>query len=81
MVYTVLQRLVTTLESLFKNGGSDNRAEQEQRVRELVAQNMGAYGMSHVAATSTREDAQPNPRVLTFPPQEQASARVNELKE
>jgi hypothetical protein len=70
MVYTVLQRLVSTLESLFKGNGADNRAEREQMVREIVAQKFGSSGMPG-----------PTPKVLTFPPQTQASSEKNELKE
>jgi len=42
MVYTVLQRLVTTLESIFKDNGAENRAERERMVRDIVAQQLGA---------------------------------------
>jgi hypothetical protein len=50
MVYTVLQRLVTALESLFKSQGAESRAEREKMVRDIIAQQAGAAPASRGAA-------------------------------
>jgi hypothetical protein len=51
MVYTVLQRLVTTLESLFKSHDAESRAEREKMVRDIVAEQISAAPTSRNAAT------------------------------
>jgi hypothetical protein len=92
MVYTVLQRLVTTLESLFKSAGAESRAEREQMVRDIVAQKLGAYAAPHVPAAkpngvpSTHEPsapngAQPTGTVVPFSPQGQSFPQPKEGKE
>ena len=60
MVYTVLQRLVTTLESMFKSNGAESQAEREQMVRQLVAQKLGTYG-------TPAKSAPPDSTVVPFP--------------
>jgi hypothetical protein len=42
MVYSVMQRLVDTLESLFKGNGTESRDERKRMSREIVAQKFGA---------------------------------------
>jgi hypothetical protein len=51
MVYTVLQRLVTTLESLFRSNGAESRAEREKMVRDILAAQTSAAPTSRNAAT------------------------------
>jgi hypothetical protein len=50
MVYTVMQRLVDTVESLFKGGGSLGRDERERLVRDIVAQKFGSRAAPKPAA-------------------------------
>jgi hypothetical protein len=49
LVYTVMQRLVTTLESLFKAHAAETRAEREKMVVEIVAQKLAAQGRAQTS--------------------------------
>jgi len=84
LVYTVMQRLVTTVESLFKSNDSESRALREKAVLDMVAQRFGTHDRLQTA--SGKPELAPkapstNGTVVSLIPQGQPSSQQGEKTE
>ena len=57
LVYTVMQRFVTAVESLFTANGAESRAERERQIRDIVAEKLGTHGQLKTPLSTSKSPA------------------------